>query len=130
MQQSKLNINPRAPVDCMRQARAFKRYKLREMITFSCGPVNAQALEMSGVTENVSTSGILFTTGAEVEVGSRIDLALYLDSLGRGRRSIQLRAEGVILRVDAVGPESNKVAARIRFQDDPEEGFLVSTAIQ
>jgi hypothetical protein len=118
------------PVDCVRQTRVYQRYQLEEMLTFSYASDNPQATQMRGITVNVSTSGILFMTGAEVEVGSRINLALYLHSLSRRKRSIQLRAEGVVLRVEPVWPARNKVAARIRFQEDPEEGFLESTAIQ
>jgi PilZ domain len=129
MQQTKPHIN-RAPVDCMRQARAFNRYELKEVITFSCGSDSPLAPLNVGMTENVSTSGILFITAAEVEVGSRISLALHLHSLSHEKRSIKLRAQGVVLRVEPVWPASNKVAAQIRFQDDPEEGFLESTAIQ
>jgi len=128
MQQLKMRSN-KAPISYMRQARLSKRYRLKEMVTFSCGFEKRLTPQMTGVTEDVSTSGICFVTGADVEVGSNISIDLYLRSASRETRSIQLHAEGTVLRVEAIGMGSNKVAASVFFREEPDEGFLESNAL-
>jgi hypothetical protein len=130
MQELKTSSNG-APASYMRQARMAKRYRLREVVTFSCGSENRMVPQMTGVTEEVSTSGISFITGADVEIGSNITLDLYLRSASRETRSIQLHAEGIVLRVESNGTGGgNKVAASVCFREEPDEGFLESNAVQ
>lgn len=113
----------------MHPARVSRRYPLRELVTFSCDDEDAAWSDESGVTENVSTTGIAFLTDAVVEVGSSIRLDLHLHSLTDEEKTILLHAEGTVMRVEPVGPQS-KVAAEIRFQDDLEEDFPISRTIQ
>ena len=85
--------------------------------------------QVTGLTENVSTTGIAFLTEAAVEVGSYISLNLHLRSATSEGKTILLQAEGTVLRVEPAGSR-NRIAAEIRFQDDLEEDFAASNMIQ
>lgn len=113
----------------MHHARVSRRYFLRELVTFSCDGKGAAWSAEFGITENVSTTGIAFLTDVVVEIGSSISLDLHLHSLTDEEKTILLHAEGKVMRVEPAGPQS-KVAAEIRFQDDLEEGFVLSRTIQ
>jgi Tfp pilus assembly protein PilZ len=76
----------------------------------------------------VSAGGILFLTESTIEVGASISLDLHLPSLD-AERTITLHAEGTVSRVEPAGA-NNKVAAEIRFDGDPEDGFAVTHTIQ
>lgn len=113
----------------MHHARVSRRYPLQELVIFSCKGDVAVLSQLTGLTENVSTTGIAFLTDASVEVGSHISLSLHLRSLTNIEKTILLQAEGVVVRVEPAGTRS-KIAAEIRFQDDLEEDFAVSKTIQ
>lgn len=113
----------------MHRARVSRRYSLKEQIVFSCKGTDAMLSQATGVTENVSTTGIAFLTEATIEVGSYISLNLHPRSITGEGKTILLHAEGTVLRVEQAGTR-NRVAAEIRFQDDLEEGFAVSNTIQ
>ena len=111
----------------MRQERGSKRYALKEVVTFSLNEAEPEAV---GITENVSTKGILFETEAFVAVGSTIRLDLHLRALADPERTILLRAAGSVSRVEP-GGLTNMVAAEIEFQDGYfEENFPMSHTIQ
>lgn len=113
----------------MHHARVSRRYSLKELVIFSCKGDDALLTQATGFTENVSTTGIAFLTEAAIKVGSSISLNLHLRSRTDEGKTILLRAEGTVLRVEPAGARS-KIAAEIRFHDDPEEGFAVSNTIQ
>jgi PilZ domain-containing protein len=113
----------------MHHARVSRRYSLKELVIFFCKTDEALLFSMTGVTENVSTTGIAFLTEAAVEVGSYISLNLQIRSAADEQKTISLHAEGSVLRVESAGARK-RIAAEIRFQDDPEEGFVVSSTIQ
>lgn len=129
MQQAKMLMN-RAPTDCMSDVRLSKRYRLSEVITFTFGLPSELGAQMVGITEDVSRTGICFVTGASVEVGSQISLDLYLRPVSHVTRSILLQAEGIVVRVEAAGIGTSRVAAFVRFQEEPNDDFLESTSIQ
>jgi len=110
-------------------ARVSRRYPLRELVIFSCWGNHVTVERGTGFTENVSTTGIAFVTESAVAVGSSINLNLHLRSVTDEGRTILLHAEGTVLRVEPSETRS-KIAAEIRFQDDLEEDFAVSTKIQ
>ena len=108
----------------MRETRMSRRYLLREVITFTCIRRD-NSVSQTGVTENVSSSGVLFLTSARVEVGSYIGLDLFLRMVSRQTHSIKLHAEGVVVRVEPVD-SLFRVAANIRFEDEQSEDLLGS----
>jgi hypothetical protein len=113
----------------MPDARASRRYLLKELLTFSCADGKADSAGMLGRTENVSASGILFVTVADVQVGAGISLNLHLRSHRVPEKLITLHAEGTVVRVDSAG-KRNLVAAEIHFRDDIEEEFSLTHTIQ
>lgn len=115
-----------AAADCMRQARLSRRYRLEEVVTFA--PRDEPEPVMTGITENVSATGIAFVTETAIDVGSFISLNLYLRSADQ-ERTILLHAEGKVLRVETTATNT-KIAAGIRFREDLEEGIVSSRMIQ
>jgi len=129
MQQLKTRtIGP--PSQYMRETRMAKRYRLRGVVTFWCEFEGHSTSPMVGITEDISVSGISFVTRANVDLGLQINLDLYLQSANREARSIHLRAQGEVVRVEAAGFGESKVAARILFKDEPEEDFWASGTVQ
>ena len=112
----------------MHHARVSRRYRLKEVVIFSCKGDAAMLSQVTGLTENVSTTGIAFLTEAAVEVGSYISLNLHLRSATSEGKTVLLQAEGTVLRVEPAGSR-NRIAAEIRFQDDLEEDFAASNMI-
>lgn len=113
----------------LRHARVSRRYPLNELVIFSCKSDVALRSTETGLTENVSTTGIAFLTDAAVQVGSCINLNLHLRSATKQGKTILLQAEGTVLRVEPAGRQ-NRIAAEIRFQDDLDEDFAVLNTIQ
>ena len=52
----------------------------------------------SGVTRNISTSGVFFETNADYAVGSKIIFAIELD--GPQGENLELRSRGEIVRIE------------------------------
>lgn len=102
---------------------------MKESVVFFCEGNRATRAAATGLTENVSNTGIAFLTDVDVELGSHIRLDLQLRSTTDGEKKVLLHAEGTVVRVEAAGIR-NRIAAEIRFQDDLEEGFAVSKTIQ
>ena len=113
----------------MHHRRASRRYPMKQKVIFSCEAVDALFPSASGFTENVSATGISFVTEVAVEVGSYISLNLHIRTEADQARTILLHAEGTVLRVESAGTRK-RIVAEIRFQEDPEEGFAVSSTIQ
>ena len=112
----------------MNHGRVSRRYPLKGLVIFSCKNNNAMLRPATGSTDNVSATGIAFFTEAVISVGSYISLNLHLRSTSEGK-TILLHADGTVLRVEPAGTQ-NKIAAEIRFHDDLEGSFAVSSAIQ
>jgi hypothetical protein len=110
------------------QSRVARRYPLTELVTFVCKGKGPPFSPIAGVTENVSSTGILFLTEETIEVGSAISLTLYIPSRDPAR-TIMLRAEGTVLRVEPAGGKK-RVAAEIRFQDDLQGRFDSTRSMQ
>ena len=113
----------------LHHARVSRRYPLKGLVIFSCKGDDSLLSPVTGLTENVSTTGIAFLTEAAIDVGSYISLSLHLRSVTNEGKTILLQAEGTVLRVEPVGRQ-NRIAAEIRFQDDLEESFAASSSIQ
>jgi len=64
---------------------------------------------VTGVTRDVSASGVYFETAAAVAPGQRIKLGIAIDTAGG---QIALWCQGIVLRVDKHGPQYG-VAARL-----------------
>jgi PilZ domain len=117
-------ISNGAQVACMRHVRMSTRYRLREIVEFSCVKDRLAPAVMMGITENVSKAGILFLTGEQIENGSRISLDICLRATDQDSGTVKLHAEGLVVRVEATGFSTNRVAAFVQFRDDPDEELV------
>jgi PilZ domain len=61
----------------------------------------AERLTLAGFTNNISSSGVLFTTQREPDLGGPIEYVIVLNN--EGPQSISLRCMGKVLRADRVG---------------------------
>jgi PilZ domain len=129
MEQEKTHIGG-TTVACMKDMRRARRYQLNEVVTFSWEHSDGTAYQMTGISHNISMNGICFVSAAAVEIGARVKLDLFLRSISRLTRAIQLHADGIVRRVESLGITGNRIAAEIAFQEDPEEMFFASGAIQ
>lgn len=66
-----------------------------------------------GETRNVSSSGVLFTTPAPVEVGEPIEYLITFPKASGSRAEVSIRCVGKVLRND---PESNFAATLERYE--------------
>lgn len=114
----------------MKEMRRARRYQLNEVVAFSWEHADGTVSRMTGITHNIGMNGICFVTAAVIEIGARIKLDLFLRSISRMTRAIQLHADGIVRRVEPLGITENRIAAEIVFQEDPDEMFLASGAIQ
>jgi hypothetical protein len=62
----------------MLELRKARRYQLSEIVVFSCERADGEVVQMTGVTHDLSTSGISFVFTDAVEIGARFELDLYL----------------------------------------------------
>lgn len=129
MPREKTAINGTGVV-CIKEMRRARRYQLSEVVAFSCSQPDGTVSRMTGITQNIGMNGICFITAAVIEIGARIKLDLFLRSISRLTRAIQLHAEGIVRRVEPLASNENRIAAEIVFQEDPDEMFLASSAIQ
>jgi len=69
--------------------------------------------KMSGETKNVSSSGVLFTSEAGVEVGEPIEYMITFPKAAGSRAAVRLRCVGTVLRED---PELKFAATLERYE--------------
>jgi len=55
-------------------------------------------IRKAGETRNVSSTGVLMTTGAQVPVGESIEYLITLPVMGDGDHSVRLRCIGKVVR--------------------------------
>jgi len=61
---------------------------------------------------NISSSGVLFTAGAEPDLGGPIEYVITLSS--EGRQTVNIRCVGKVLRSERVHPTAD--SAELEFQ--------------
>ena len=71
----------------------------------------AERVTFAGHTENISSSGVLFTTEREPDLGGPIEYIITLKD--DGPQSINLRCMGKVLRADRVPPEDQNATFQI-----------------
>ena len=78
----------------------------------------------TGITRNISTSGVYFETDVDYALGSEIIFAIELD--GSADRKLTLRCRGMIVRVEhssgKVGVAVNIITSqpRVSMRDEPQ----------
>lgn len=74
--------------------------------------------------------GVSFLTSANIEVGTCIELDVYLPFSSSQGRGIKLHGEGTIVRVEPLGVVEKRVAAEVMFESEPEATLLTASSIQ
>lgn len=91
------------------EQRRTRRFKLQ--LPLSITRSGAERVTLSGVTNNISSSGVLFTAEREPDLGGPIE---YIITLNRdGLQSVCLRCIGKVVRSDRTSTESDGSAFRI-----------------
>ena len=81
------------------EQRRTRRFQLQ--LPLSITRSGAERVVLAGFTNNISSSGVLFTTEREPDVGGPIE---YVISLHRdGPQAVSLRCMGKVLRTDRIG---------------------------
>ena len=77
----------------------------------------SERLPHSGRTRNISSSGVLFLAGREVEVGGPIEYVVTLTT--ESGATVNLRCMGKVMRLDRISPQSSE-----------EEVFAVAVTLE
>ena len=81
------------------EQRRTRRFQLQ--LPLSITRSGAERVTLDGFTKNISSTGVLFTTGREPDLGGPIEYVIVLNN--EGPQSISLRCMGKVLRADRVG---------------------------
>src|SRR5579872_5359773 len=98
------------------EQRRTRRFKLQ--LPLSITRAGAERVTQSGLTRNISSSGVLFTTEREPDLGGPIEYIITLNH--DGPQSVNLRCIGKVLRaermdapVDIATPSAYQIAATL-----------------
>jgi hypothetical protein len=94
----------------MIEQRKNQRFDLRLPFEILRGDAHSKTL---GETRNVSSSGVLFTSGAPVEVGEPIEYLITFPRATGSKAEVRLRCVGKVLRND---PETTFAATLERYE--------------
>ena len=94
----------------MTEQRKHQRFDLRLPFEIIRGEAHSKTL---GETRNVSSSGVLFTAGAPVEVGAPIEYLITFPKAAGSKSEVRLRCVGKVLRSD---PETTFAATLERYE--------------
>jgi|SRR5579863_9902034 len=78
------------------EQRRTRRFKLQ--LPLSITRAGAERVTLSGLTRNISSSGVLFTTEREPDLGGPIEYVITLNH--DGPQSVNLRCIGKVLRTE------------------------------
>lgn len=86
------------------EQRRTKRFKLQ--LPLSVTRAGADRVALAGLTKNISSTGVLFTTEREPDLGGPIEYIITLNH--EGAPSVNLRCMGKVLRADRIPSSSDK----------------------
>ena len=81
------------------EQRRTRRFQLQ--LPLSITRSGAERVVLPGITNNISSSGVLFTTEREPDVGGPIEYVIALNL--EGPQAVSLRCMGKVLRTDRIG---------------------------
>ncbi|HXK05966.1 MAG TPA: PilZ domain-containing protein [Verrucomicrobiae bacterium] len=81
------------------EQRRTRRFKLQLPLAITRS--GAERVALSGYTNNISSSGVLFTAEREPDVGGPIEYVITLNQ--DGSQSVNLRCMGKVVRSDRIG---------------------------
>jgi len=97
------------------EQRRTRRFKLQ--LPLSITRAGAERVTLVGFTRNISSSGVLFTTEREPDLGGPIEYIITLNA--EGSQSVNLRCIGKVLRAERTesladsGPQAYQIAATL-----------------
>ena len=103
------------PTELMEQRRT-KRFKLQ--LPLSITRSGTERVTLAGFTQNISSSGVLFTAEREPDIGGPIEYVITLNH--EGPQSVNLRCMGKVVRLDRLGP----------LGDPVNSGFQVAATLE
>ena len=92
------------------EQRRTRRFQLE--LPLSITRSGAERVTLAGFTQNISSSGVLFTTEREPDLGGPIEYVIILNR--DGPQSVSLRCMGKVLRADRIG--TNPDTSNTNFQ--------------
>ena len=108
------------------EQRRTRRFKLQ--LPLSITRTGAERVTFAGHTDNISSSGVLFTADREPDLGGPIEYIITLNH--EGPQSVNLRCMGKVLRTGRIQEEDQRaflVAATLeRYEFVRERGRLMS----
>lgn len=96
----------------LKDQRKNQRFDLR--LPFELVRNGAQSVDVAGETRNLSSSGVLFTADAEIQVGQPIEFLITLPTGATGQ-DVRLRCVGKVVRRDN-GHTQSMAATVERFE--------------
>ena len=106
----------------MEQRRTL-RFQLQ--LPLSITRTGAQRLVLAGLTQNISSSGVLFTAQRQPDLGGPIEYVIVLNN--EGPQSISLRCMGKVLRADRVGTSPDEHGAH---SDEDGTNFQIAATLE
>jgi hypothetical protein len=97
------------------EQRRTRRFKLE--LPLSITRAGAERVALSGLTKNISSCGVLFTTGQEPDLGGPIEYIITLTH--DGPQPVNLRCVGKVMRAERTntkadaGPKAYQIAATL-----------------
>jgi PilZ domain len=95
------------------EQRKTRRFKLQLPLAITRS--GAERVTLAGFTKNISSSGVLFTTEREPDLGGPIE---YIITLNDGPQSVNLRCMGKVLRADRL------------LADDHDPGYQIAATLE
>src|SRR5690349_4417865 len=92
------------------EQRRTRRFKLQ--LPLSITRTGAERVTLAGFTQNISSSGVLFTADREPDIGGPIEYVIMLNH--EGSQSVNLRCMGKVVRLDRMGPLGDPVNSGFR----------------
>jgi len=98
------------------EQRRTRRFKLQ--LPLSVTRSGAERVVVAGLTKNISSSGVLFTSEAEPDIGNPIEYIITLNH--DGTQSVTLRCIGKVVRSDRLMP----------LTDDARQSFQIAATLE
>jgi hypothetical protein len=98
------------------EQRRTRRFKLQLPLAITRS--GAERVTLAGFTQNISSSGVLFTAEREPDIGGPIEYVITLNH--DGPQSVNLRCMGKVVRSDRMGP----------LGDETHPGFRVAATLE
>jgi PilZ domain len=97
------------------EQRRTRRFPMK--LPLSITRAGAERVDLPGLTKNISSSGVLFTTGLAAELGGPIEYVITL--WGEGPQPVNLRCMGKVLRSE-----------RVQVNGDVERLFQIAATLE